>query len=87
MTEKQLKDMLQSNPAGTKAAANLDDILRKVNTAENQESFNKIKSNPNAQKAKAGDTAAMSALLKDMLASKEGLDLIRQVKQATGDGQ
>ena len=83
MTEQQLKQMLQSNPKGAKAAANLGDIMRKVNTAENADSFSKIKKNPNAEKAKAGDTAAMSALLKDLMSSKEGASLINQVKKAT----
>ena len=83
MNEEMLKQMLQSNPSGAKAAANLDDIMRKVNIAENMGNINKIKNHPNAEKAKAGDAAAMSALLKDMMASKEGMDLISQVKKAT----
>ena len=83
MNEKMLKQMLQSNPNGAKAAANLDDIVRKIGTAENIESINKIKQNPMAEKAKAGDAAAMAVMLKDIIGSKEGQDLINQVKKAT----
>ncbi|MCL2546062.1 MAG: hypothetical protein FWE06_02550 [Oscillospiraceae bacterium] len=83
MNSELLQQMLQSNPNGAKAAANLDDIMRKVNIVENKDSINKIKNNLNAEKAKAGDATAMSALLKDLVTSKEGQDLIAQVKKAT----
>lgn len=85
MTEQEakLRAMLGNNPAGAKAAANLDDIMRKIKTAENQKSIDKLKQNPQAAKAMEGDAQAMSALLKDLLASAEGQNFINQVKQAT----
>ena len=79
--EKKLKAMLESSPAGAKAAANLDGILGKVDTNSNV--LKDLKNTQAAQKAMSGDTAAMAEVMKNLMSSKEGLDLINQVKKAT----
>jgi len=88
MTEREikLKQALASNPAGAAAAANLDAIVAKMKTAENIKTMNKINQNPLAGKAMAGDAEAMSALMRDLIASDEGKSLIEQVKKAA-EGQ
>ena len=82
--ERKLKSILENDPNGAKVAANLDDILAKVNTPENVRSMNKFKSNQLADKAMQGDAQAMSALIKEMMACAEGKQIIEQVQQAAG---
>ncbi len=81
--EKKLQQMLAQNPKGAKAAANLESILGKLNTPENQRSLEGFKHRPEATKAMQGDAQAMSALLQNMMASDQGKQLMEQVRKAT----
>ena len=84
MANEILKDLLKnSGSKGEKIAGNIEEIVGKLNTAENMKAFRQANANPLAAQAAAGDVTAMTSVLKDLLGSAEGQKLVEQVKNIT----
>ena len=73
MTQEQIQAMLATSQV------DVEEVVGKVKVTPDVEKF---ANSELAKKAQSGDVEALSALLKDLVGSKEGQDLINQVKDA-----
>jgi len=82
MTEQDIRNMLTGNSKGKQAAENIDQIMRKLDTPDVQKQLAQIKKNPITTKAMHGGEQELSALIRELMSSPEGQQLIKTVKQA-----
>jgi hypothetical protein len=85
VNEAKMKELLKSTPKGEKIAGDLHKIMNKVGTDENLDFLRRAQNSPQAAKAAQGDTQAMTELLGEIMKSRQGQDLVQQIKQMTGD--